>query len=149
VFLGYSSCHLGYRCFDLSSDRIYISCHVRFHEHSFSFLESDHVSATTNSNPQLAPISHLLTLTYFPSHNPPQTTTLPTHTSISLPLFATMSLDHFTGLGSTAPNITTYNSPLSAAPPAFLSSPVSPSWVPTQSSLILDLCVDLSSYSIP
>jgi hypothetical protein len=102
----------------LSSDRIYISCHVRFYEHSFSFLESDHVSATTNFNPQLAPISHLLTLTltYFPSHNPPQTTTLPTHTSISLPLFATVSLDHFTGLGSTAPNITTYNSPLSAAP---------------------------------
>ena len=39
VFLGYSSSHLGYRCLDLSSDRIYISCHVRFHEQVFPFIE--------------------------------------------------------------------------------------------------------------
>jgi histone deacetylase 1/2 len=39
VFLGYSSSHLGYRCLDLSSDRIYISYHVRFHEQVFPFIE--------------------------------------------------------------------------------------------------------------
>jgi histone deacetylase 1/2 len=59
VFLGYSSCHLCYRCLNLSSDRIYISRHVRFHENSFPFIESTHVPATTNSNPQPAPISYL------------------------------------------------------------------------------------------
>jgi len=38
VFLGYSSCHLGYHYLDLSSDRIYISRHIRFHEIPFYFL---------------------------------------------------------------------------------------------------------------
>jgi len=51
VFLGYNSCHLGYHCLDLSSDRVYISHHVCFHEHSFPFLEITHVSAISNSDP--------------------------------------------------------------------------------------------------
>jgi histone deacetylase 1/2 len=38
VFLGYSSCHQGYRCLDFSSNRLYISYHVRFHENSFPFI---------------------------------------------------------------------------------------------------------------
>jgi len=37
VFLGYSSSHLGYRCLDLESHRIYFSRHVRFHETVFPF----------------------------------------------------------------------------------------------------------------
>jgi len=82
MFLGYSSCHLGYRCLDLSSDRIYISRHVRFHENSFPFIESTRVPATTNSNPQPTPISYLPTLTSFPSSNPPQTPILSPHTSV-------------------------------------------------------------------
>ena len=149
VFLGYSSCHLGYRCLDLSSDRIYISRHVRFHEHSFPFLKSDHVYTITHSNPQSTPISHLPALTYFSSHNLPQTPTLPTHSSIPLPSFATMSLDDFTGSGSVAMNITASDSPPSATPPASPSGPASPSQVPAQSPPGLDLCIDLSSYSIP
>jgi len=139
VFLGYSSCHLGYRCLDLSSDRIYISCHVRFHEHSFQFLKFDHVSATTHSNPQSTLISHLPTLTYFSSHNLPQTPTLPTHSSIPLPPFTTMSLDHFAGSGSVAMNISASDSPPSATPPASPSGPASPSQVPAQSPPGLDL----------
>ena len=35
VFLGYSNSHLGYRCLDLSSNRIYLARHVRFHETVF------------------------------------------------------------------------------------------------------------------
>jgi hypothetical protein len=38
VFFGYSSSHLGYRCFDIASHCIYISRHVRFHEHVFFFI---------------------------------------------------------------------------------------------------------------
>jgi histone deacetylase 1/2 len=37
VFLGYISSHLGYRCFDITSQQIYISLHVCFHERVFSF----------------------------------------------------------------------------------------------------------------
>lgn len=37
VFLGYSSSHLGYRCLDIHSGRIYIARHVRFDEYSFPF----------------------------------------------------------------------------------------------------------------
>ncbi|KAD6454826.1 hypothetical protein E3N88_09532 [Mikania micrantha] len=37
IFLGYSLSHHGYRCFDPSSERMYIARHVRFHEHIFPF----------------------------------------------------------------------------------------------------------------
>ncbi|KAL4569482.1 hypothetical protein LXL04_025120 [Taraxacum kok-saghyz] len=40
VFLGYSTSNHGYRCFDPSSDRIYIARHVRFNEHSFPFTSN-------------------------------------------------------------------------------------------------------------
>jgi len=41
VFLGYSSSHLGYHCLDLTSQRIYVSRHVYFHEDMFSFANSE------------------------------------------------------------------------------------------------------------
>ena len=40
VFLGYSSSHLGYRCLDLASNRIYVSHHVHFHENIFPLTNS-------------------------------------------------------------------------------------------------------------
>ena len=150
VFLGYSSCYLSYRCLELSSNHIYISRHVRFHENSFPFIESTHVPATTNSNPQPAPISYLPALTSFPSSNPPQTPILSPHTSVPLPPYASMSLDHFAGSGSSAADITATASSPSATPPASPSQvPASSSQVPTESPPGLDLCIDLSSYSIP
>ncbi|XP_073351680.1 uncharacterized protein [Aegilops tauschii subsp. strangulata] len=37
VFLGYSTDHHGYRCFDRASGHVITSCHVRFDERTFSF----------------------------------------------------------------------------------------------------------------
>jgi hypothetical protein len=61
-----------------------------------------------------------------------------------------MSLDHFAGSDSAAADITATESPPSTMPPTSPSQvPASSSQVPTESSPGLDLCIDLSSYSIP
>jgi len=40
VFLGYNNSHLGYRCLDLSSNRLYIARYVQFYETVFPFDKS-------------------------------------------------------------------------------------------------------------
>lgn len=42
IFLGYSDHHKGYRCLDLASNHIIISCHVMFDESSFPFAHLSH-----------------------------------------------------------------------------------------------------------
>jgi hypothetical protein len=37
VFIGYSTIHKGYKCLDLTTNRVYISCHVVFDETIFPF----------------------------------------------------------------------------------------------------------------
>jgi len=72
VFFGYSSSHLGYRCFDIASHCIYISRHVRFHEHVFSFDNSKQiakVSTTTPIPPTTVTLPNLL-------NHPPSTTSI-------------------------------------------------------------------------
>jgi len=73
VFLRYNSCHLGYRCLDLFSHRVYISRRDRFHKQSFPFLETAHVSTIFDSDPQPTPSSHLPALTHFSSIKTPST----------------------------------------------------------------------------
>lgn len=41
VFLGYNSFHLAYHYLYMSSQPIYISCHICFHEHVFNFDTSE------------------------------------------------------------------------------------------------------------
>jgi len=62
VFLGYSSSHLGYRCLDLESLRIYFSRHVRFHETVFPFEKFEQVTSS---------LARPTPPTYLPSLNPP------------------------------------------------------------------------------
>lgn len=158
VFLGYSSSHLGYRCLDLESDRIYISRHVRFHESVFPFRKSEQV--TTTPIPSTTP-------TYLPSLQPPPC--LPTHSQItrntnpSLPVVsadpaspsrtailsphACHSTDFCAGTGSDlqvsgaaqSRSETEMSSPTTSSP----SPAVQPSSPPG-----LQLCVDLSSYPL-
>ncbi|KAJ0467191.1 putative RNA-directed DNA polymerase [Helianthus annuus] len=61
VFLGYSPFHHGYRCFDPSTERIYIARHVRFNEHIFPY------QPPSNPSPSPEPSSPYISI--FP--NPP------------------------------------------------------------------------------
>nr|XP_043631213.1 uncharacterized protein LOC122602692 isoform X1 [Erigeron canadensis] len=54
VFLGYSTSHHGYRCLELSTDRIYICRHVRFDELSFPFTLAPHPPTTSLSEPYVS-----------------------------------------------------------------------------------------------
>jgi len=49
VFLGYSSSHFGYRCLDLTSQHIYISRHIRFHENVFPLAKSKQIAQPTST----------------------------------------------------------------------------------------------------
>jgi len=85
VFFGYSSSHLGYRCFDIASHRIYISRHVRFHEHVFPFDNSEHIAKVSTTTP-IPPAT--VTLPNLLNHPPPPTSishpNSPQHTALPL-----------------------------------------------------------------
>jgi len=122
VFLGYSSSHLGYRCLDLESDRIYVSRHVRFHENVFPFAKSEQVTSSPvpPTPPTYLPSLQPTTYQTNPNHNPilpsaapHQITTLPidsatlsssSHTTILSP-YACLSNYHCAGTGSPSPDV--------------------------------------------
>ena len=88
VFFGYNSSHLGYRCFDIASQCIYISCHVCFHEHVFLFDNSKQivkVSATTPTQPATTLLPNLIHspsfTTHTAPHHPSSTSALPPPTT--------------------------------------------------------------------
>ncbi|KAM0038591.1 putative RNA-directed DNA polymerase [Helianthus debilis subsp. tardiflorus] len=49
IFLGYNTTHHGYRCFDPTTERIYIARHVRFQENTFPFGANPTDSSPTPS----------------------------------------------------------------------------------------------------
>jgi len=128
VFLGYSSSHLGYRCLDLESHRIYVSRHVCFHENVFPFAKSEQVTSLLvpptqpTYLPSLNPPPCFQPSTYqtspnnnpiLPSTTPHQTTPLPidfatpsspSHTVILSP-YTCFSNDHCAGTGSPSPDV--------------------------------------------
>jgi len=174
VFLGYSSSHLGYRCLDLESDRIYVSRHVRFHENVFPFAKSEQVTSSPvpPTPPTYLPSFQPTTYQTGPNHNPilpsaaPHQPTLlpidsatpssPSHTAILSP-YACLSNDHCAGTGSPSSDTHVLRSaateqPSSAAdhPSSTAASPVSAVQTSpfTASPAGLQLCVDLSSYPL-
>ena len=123
VFLGYSSSHLGYRCLDLESHRIYVSRHVRFHETIFPFEKSEQVTSSLvpptpptylpslnpppcflPTTPQLAPPNNPILPSVAPHQTIPftiasATPSSPSHTAILSP-YACLSNDYCAGTGS-------------------------------------------------
>ncbi|KAD3337848.1 hypothetical protein E3N88_33369 [Mikania micrantha] len=82
TFLGYDTSHHGYRCFDHSSDRLYIARHVRFHETTFPFSPTP-TSPSSSSPPSDTYISSYPTDSLpIPNHHltTPPTTEPPVHT---------------------------------------------------------------------
>lgn len=84
VFLGFSSYHKGYLCLNRQTGRIYVSCHVIFHETSFPFSSS--LPTSFSPNPSIVPllsVPPLSTPSSFPiSHTPsPSPTLSPSPTS--------------------------------------------------------------------
>jgi len=108
VFLGYSSSHLSYRCFDLASQRIYVSCYVRFHENVFLFANFEQIAPSISTSTQPTHLCTLITSPIFHPVDPPITppngsATLPapqTQPPRSLPLFATIPSSHSPALMS-------------------------------------------------
>ena len=91
MYFGYNSSHLCYRCFDIVSQRIYISRHVRFYEHVFPFDNSEQiakVSATTLTQHATALLPNLihspLFTTHTAPHHPSSTFALPPPTTKTL-----------------------------------------------------------------
>ena len=73
VFLGYSSSHLGYRCLDLASQRIYVSRHFHFHENVFPFANSEQIAPPTSTSTQPTHLPTLITSPVFHLADPPIT----------------------------------------------------------------------------
>ena len=149
VFLGYSSSHLGYHCLDLSSKHLYISRHVRFNKHVFLFLKSAHLLPPTSHTHLPTTITHLPSLTFFPSTTPSAPPPTSSNPVVPLSSSASISVDHFVGTGSVTPALFVSASPPAVVSLAWSSSSTSPSKSSTVSLLGLDLCVDLSSYTLP
>jgi len=81
VFFCYSSSHLGYRCFDIESHRMYISRHVFFHVHVFPYDKSEQIAQVSTQTHTPSPITILPNLT----HSPLFTTQNTPHPASALP----------------------------------------------------------------
>ena len=81
VFLGYSLHHKGYKCLDLSTNRMYIARNVIFDETQFPFSTT---SSTSHSGPTSSPLISLPPLQNFTATSPQ-----PPHISVPNPSFNT------------------------------------------------------------
>jgi len=159
VLLGYSSSHLGYRCLDLASHRIYVSRHVCFHETVFPFVNSEHITHTLTPSTQP---THLLTLHpsqfFHPTPFPTSPTQYPYFALCSIPSAslailspaACFSNDHYARTCSPSPDAFVFMFDAAEQPSSAVASPVSAAQCSpsTASPAGLQLCADLSSYPL-
>jgi len=134
VFLGYSSFHLGYHCFDLSTSRMYIARQVKFHENTFPFACSEQTTSLPSSSLQTA----LPALTFFP-------TPMTTPSTPSLPLSPTPAHRVVASPPSPCP---VNNSP-SPSSPLYSATDHSPSMVSVSPGTVIPLSADSSPVVSP
>ncbi|GKA32283.1 putative RNA-directed DNA polymerase [Tanacetum coccineum] len=93
VFLGYSPSHHGYRCLDISTERLYIARHVRFNEAQFPF----DIPKTTSPPPSK-------TSPYYSSESPYviPTTDHPSPSSPRSPISSPSSVSHLSPTSQTS-----------------------------------------------
>ncbi|GJZ80104.1 retrovirus-related pol polyprotein from transposon TNT 1-94 [Tanacetum coccineum] len=94
VFLGYNPSHHGYRCLDISTERLYIARHVRFNEAQFPF----DIPKTTSPPPSK-------TSPYYSSESPYviPTTDHPSPSSPRSPISSPSSVSHLSPTSQTSP----------------------------------------------
>ncbi|GKB00183.1 putative RNA-directed DNA polymerase [Tanacetum coccineum] len=94
VFLGYSPSHHGYRCLDISTERLYIARHVCFNEAQFPF----DIPKTTSPPPSK-------TSPYYSSESPYviPTTDHPSPSSPRSPISSPSSVSHLSPTSQTSP----------------------------------------------
>nr|GFA53242.1 hypothetical protein [Tanacetum cinerariifolium] len=94
VFLGYSPSRHGYRCFDISTERLYIARHVRFNEAQFPF---DILKTTSPSHSKTSP--------YYSSESPYviPTTDHPSPSSPRSSISSASSVSHLSPTSQTSP----------------------------------------------
>ncbi|KAI0494798.1 hypothetical protein KFK09_024941 [Dendrobium nobile] len=86
IFLGYSSAHKGYRCYNLTDHKIYISRHVVFHEEIFPY-QTQPIQNLQHKTTMPNPISpYLLTPASIQAPTPHTTNSNPTTEQIIPPL---------------------------------------------------------------
>jgi len=127
VLFGYNSSHLGYQCFDITSQRIYISRHVCFHEHMFPCDNSEQIAKVLNTPPtQLATVllPNLLPSPLLPTHTalPPQTATLPQPPTLLYPSSHACLSNHYDA-GSACPSISSSHKNAAPTSVGTISSP--------------------------
>ncbi|PKU67943.1 Retrovirus-related Pol polyprotein from transposon TNT 1-94 [Dendrobium catenatum] len=105
VFLGYSDIYKGYKCLNLSSQKITMSRHVQFDETQFPFANHKRQSTTTLQNP--IPPSLLIPVT---AKSPPQNSSLPSHDQ------PTTAPQHQLPISSTSQSPPRHDSPTTSSP---------------------------------
>ncbi|GKA36945.1 retrovirus-related pol polyprotein from transposon TNT 1-94 [Tanacetum coccineum] len=93
VFLGYSPSRHGYRCLDISTERLYIARHVRFNEAQFPF---DILNTTSPPPSKTSP--------YYSSESPYviPTTDHPSPSSPRSPISSPSSVSHLSPTSQTS-----------------------------------------------
>ncbi|GJU84677.1 nucleotide-binding alpha-beta plait domain-containing protein [Tanacetum coccineum] len=120
VFLGYSPSHHGYRCLDISTERLYIALHVRFNEAQFPF----DISKTTSPPPSK-------TSSYYSSESPYviPTTDHPCPSSPRSPISSPSSVSHLSPTSQTSTESSNGQPSLSLVPRASNTNVVDGKWV--------------------
>ncbi|KAJ1700906.1 hypothetical protein LUZ63_000685 [Rhynchospora breviuscula] len=119
VFIGYAKSQKGYRCLDLSTNKVYVSRHVQFDETTFPFQQLGLSDPTSISDPAPPTIPLIISAPHSLAASAPSTQTMPTRTNQSVSSTSTTSVPSILQITSAAPTPI----PVQPIPPAPTSDP--------------------------